>query len=136
MVAAMPFKNKDDQRAASKRFYDANSEAVRARVKATKELYDRNTKKAIQDYKENHPCSDCSEFYPFFVMEFDHVPGRGKKVIDISRALALRWKLERILKEIEKCDVVCANCHRIRTFSKRSKPGATKRPLAYKNSKK
>lgn len=122
----MPFSDPEAAREAARRHYQKHKARVQAKARATKAKYDRNTKKIIQKYKEDHPCSDCGQKYPFFVMEFDHVPGRGKKTIDISLALQRRWKLERLLKEIEKCDVVCSNCHRIRTFSKRSKPKCVK----------
>ena len=57
------------------------------------------------------PCADCGVQYPYYVMDFDHV--RGEKLFEISaghRHIAL------LLDEIAKCDVVCANCHRARTF--------------------
>ena len=50
-------------------------------------------------------------------MEFDHVPERGKKLRHINRmwgASAIQLRTE-----IAKCDVVCANCHRIRTHNRR-----------------
>ena len=122
----MPFATIEERRAAGRRHYAKNRARVRAASKKQKQKYNRTTKKAIQDYKSNHPCSDCHKQYPHFVMEFDHVPERGKKTIDISKALCLGWALARILKEIEKCDVVCANCHRLRTFGKRSKPKCDK----------
>lgn len=61
-------------------------------------------------YFEDHPCVDCGETDPV-VLEFDHL---GGKAFTISTELAYRsW--ETILAEIEKCQVVCANCHRRRT---------------------
>lgn len=59
------------------------------------------------------PCSDCGDEYPWFVMDLDHV--RGEKKFVLSQAHC--YSDEEILAEIEKCDVVCANCHRFRTFS-------------------
>lgn len=53
-------------------------------------------------------------------MDFDHA--RGQKVADISR-LAVRGATKQLREELVKCDVVCANCHRIRTFN-RSRPGS------------
>lgn len=122
----MPFLDKEAARAAARRHYAKHKDRVKAKIKKHKQAYNRTTKKVIQDYKSNHPCSDCHKQYPHYVMEFDHVPGRGKKTMEVSKCLALGWKLERILKEIEKCDVVCANCHRLRTFGKRSKPRCDK----------
>ena len=59
------------------------------------------------------PCTDCKKSYPPCVMDFDHKS--GKKVANIS-AMALQClSKETILREIAKCDLVCANCHRLRT---------------------
>jgi hypothetical protein len=61
-------------------------------------------------YFATHPCADCGESDPI-VLEFDHL---GDKLFNIGEALTYRnW--ESILAEIEKCEVVCANCHRRRT---------------------
>ena len=60
---------------------------------------------------ETNPCVDCGERDPV-VLEFDHV--RETKAFDIgTKLLTQPWAA--ILAEIEKCDVVCANCHRRRT---------------------
>lgn len=69
----------------------------------------------IRSFKQ-HPCSDCGAQYHFAVMEFDHC--RGKKTFALSQP-GRRSKLA-ILEELKKCDLVCANCHRMRT-TKRSK---------------
>lgn len=60
---------------------------------------------------KNKPCLDCGVLYPPCVMEFDHV--RGKKKERLSRMLSAT--LNTVKAEIEKCELVCANCHRIRT---------------------
>lgn len=51
------------------------------------------------------------------VLEFDHVPGRGKKVGNVGD-LAKYGSWPKALREIAKCDIVCANCHRIRTHTR------------------
>lgn len=59
-------------------------------------------------------CVDCGESDPI-VLEFDHLPDFEKK-FDIARAISgstRSWAL--IKSEIDKCDIVCANCHRKRT---------------------
>ena len=62
------------------------------------------------DFFESHPCVDCGERDPI-VLEFDHL---GDKLFNISQGLRDRaWAA--VLDEMEKCDVVCANCHRRRT---------------------
>jgi hypothetical protein len=62
----------------------------------------------------SHPCVDCGETDPV-VLEFDH---RRDKVFSIGMELSRR-RWQSILAEIEKCDVVCANCHRRRTALRR-----------------
>ena len=64
------------------------------------------------EYFSSHPCIDCGQSNPL-VLEFDHV--RGKKVAAVSEMVAGQYSKQTILEEIEKCDVRCANCHRIKT---------------------
>ena len=71
---------------------------------------------AIIQEAKNLPCTDCGGRFPSYVMDFDHRPGVTKVAI-LSRMHKTHGKAA-ILAEIEKCDVVCANCHRIRTFSR------------------
>jgi hypothetical protein len=66
------------------------------------------------------PCADCKREYPFYVMEFDHV--RGEKRENLARMATLG--LSAILKEIDKCDVVCSNCHKERTWRRNHAPVA------------
>lgn len=66
--------------------------------------------------KKAIPCADCGHRYPYYVMDFDH-RDPAKKEFNIStfraRNPAALWA------EIDKCDVVCANCHRERTHGTR-----------------
>lgn len=82
-------------------------EARRKRARAGKRM------KYLLEYFELHPCADCGEADPL-ILEFDHL---RDKSFDIGSALPDRcW--QSILHEIEKCEVVCANCHRRRTASR------------------
>ena len=62
-------------------------------------------------YLRSHPCVDCGEPDPA-VLTFDHV--RGEKEFNISNAASyVGWSAA--VKEIEKCDIRCANCHMRKT---------------------
>jgi hypothetical protein len=71
-------------------------------------------RKEIWEYKASHSCIDCGESDPV-VIDFDHLED---KEFNISHGVARGFSINRIMKEIEKCDVVCANCHRRRTYSR------------------
>jgi hypothetical protein len=95
-------------------WYQANKARRQAKVKA-----DRHAHVAWMDsLKEGIPCADCGNTYPTYVMEWDHLPGVLKRLVlaDTRRAAHSR---KRILPELEKCELVCANCHREQTFGKR-----------------
>jgi hypothetical protein len=62
-------------------------------------------------YLLRHPCVDCGEV-DTRVLEFDHV--RGRKSAAISFLVRIGYPWQRIVKEIAKCEVRCANCHRLR----------------------
>ena len=61
------------------------------------------------------PCADCLAVYPSHVMQFDHV--RGEKVGDVGGMTSV--PVGALLAEIDKCEVVCANCHADRTHRRR-----------------
>ena len=61
------------------------------------------------------PCLDCGQVFSPCCMDFDHV--RGEKLLDISQMFTSSWT--KVLEEVAKCDLVCANCHRVRTSLRR-----------------
>lgn len=71
----------------------------------------------IQELKESEPCVDCGLRYPYWVMDFDHLDG---KVLNVSQAVQHGWGRERLQSEIDKCELVCSNCHRTRTHNRRT----------------
>lgn len=108
----MAYKNVDQRREASRRHYLANK----------RRYIERNARYrlAIQDYvralKEASPCRDCGMKYPYYVMDFDHI-NEDDKLNDINY-LSSTGRIGALKKEILKCELVCANCHRIRTHSR------------------
>ena len=74
-------------------------------------------RKLVNELKQA-PCTDCGKKYIPYVMDFDHV--RGIKTSDIAKLVNRNCSLERLREEIAKCELVCANCHRIRTYRRRT----------------
>lgn len=88
--------------------------AITARYNRKKRIELRDeTRRVIREVKSK-PCADCGVSYPYFVMDFDH---RDDKQFTISRPTSYH-NIGQLMAEIAKCDIVCANCHRIRTHSR------------------
>jgi hypothetical protein len=105
-------KNREARNAKTRAWHASNKERVSQHHKAAR--------KRIQDailLIKSVPCMDCGNEYPSVCMDFDHI--RGDKTFNISQCKSLKDLNE----EAAKCDVVCANCHRIRTWlSGRERP--------------
>jgi len=78
--------------------------------------YTRKNNDIIVEAK-NKPCMDCGIKYPFYVMQFDHRPDENK--LFVIGAHRNNRSADKILAEIAKCDIVCANCHSIRTWNRK-----------------
>ena len=87
------------------------SDKERAKIKREK----------VANYKINIGCIDCGYKENHFALEFDHIKNSGLPYTGKQRTVASlmynSWKV--ILSEISKCDIVCANCHAIRTMSRK-----------------
>lgn len=94
---------------AIKRYYD-NYNDFRERNRLFTKKLRREISEKIYTYLLKHPCVDCGETNPL-ALEFDHV--RGKKKFSIAEYNHRGW--DTIFKEIQKCDVRCSNCHKIKT---------------------
>lgn len=73
----------------------------------------------VLDTLRKVPCADCGRRYPPYAMDFDHVEPSTKRD-GVTRMIG-RSGIRRILAEAAKCDIVCANCHRARTYRRRLK---------------
>ena len=70
----------------------------------------------VNEIKASKPCMDCGCFFHHHAMDFDHRLGEIK-VKDVSKM----FTFNAVNEEIKKCDLICSNCHRVRTW-KRSHP--------------
>lgn len=98
------------------RWYDENKRAHVDDVLENNARYTARAREVVRQAK-SVPCAECGRTFPPVVMDFDHV--RGEKLLDVSQLVKRTPSLRRLLAEIAKCEVVCANCHRIRTVRRR-----------------
>jgi hypothetical protein len=71
--------------------------------------------KWFRDLKSNIPCADCGMIYEPCCMDYDHVPEKGLKHKVVSKMVLDNTPINKILEEIDKCDLVCLLCHNKRT---------------------
>ena len=103
---------KECNRAYQKEHYKNNQLDYRDKRKKWRASFRLEIRLKIIEYLKLHPCIDCGE-QDIDVLEFDHV--RGNKRSDISSLISndVSWVV--IEKEIGKCEVRCANCHKRRS---------------------
>lgn len=103
------YRCKECQKTLSKAHYRKNKKKYRAAMTHLRE----RRRAFVVEYKKGKPCADCKqEFHPA-VMEFDHLQYEGKEA-SISNLVNSMRSEQAILDEIAKCELVCANCHRMR----------------------
>ena len=78
--------------------------------------WERGRAEWLLSLKRGRPCTDCGRVFPPEVMQWDHLPGL-LKLGNISTDLRKRSR-EQVIQEIAKCELVCTNCHTIRTFAR------------------
>lgn len=129
-------KNPERYRLAARRYYAANQAKIlsrlRERFQFDLEFRQKRLARALEQgerrkqqnqefvraLKETTPCMDCGQKFPACCMDFDHRPGT-KKWMDIAQASSSRRVTKnRLLTELQKCDIVCACCHRLRTYKR------------------
>ena len=114
----MAYKNKEDQAVASKRHYEANKDKIKSRTLKRNKNQNYKNRGYVAFVKSLFECVDCGEDNTI-VLEFDHV--RGVKKSNVSDMANQSYSFKTIQKEIDKCEVRCANCHRIVTHERRQK---------------
>lgn len=112
-MSAMPFLDKDKQRESSRKHYEKNKESIKERTLITNRLIRQRNREYVIGIKGNTPCADCGVIYPPYIMQFDHIiEGKRANVSDLVRSGV---SIDNIQIEIDKCELVCANCHAERT---------------------
>lgn len=101
----MAYKKREDQIAAQRRHYQKNKETIKAKNIAHRA----KMKKWWREYKLTLKC-ECGEDHPA-CLEFHHKDPVTKEKT-LSMAAGQGWGKKRILEEVSKCKIVCANCHR------------------------
>lgn len=104
-----PAKQKEAQRASTIR----NRETRRLKQKERRA----DMRIWVRSLKEGKPCVDCGGCFHFAAMDWDHLPGFEKREA-VSRLL-LTFDKVKVLEEIAKCELVCSNCHRIRSYNRK-----------------
>jgi hypothetical protein len=107
----MPYKDKEKQLASQRRHYRNHKEIyILKNQKLRKQL-----KEKINNIKSKTPCTDCGILYPFYVTDFDHI--NTNKKANIS-TLVNNMSPRLVEIELTKCELVCSNCHRERTYKR------------------
>ena len=105
----MPSKNREKNNRHQREWYARNSKKKIAENHARED----KLRQQLRDLKENQPCVDCGVYYPYYVMDFDH--GDSDKIAGVAKLAGKN--VYAALRETKKCEIVCANCHRIRTYT-------------------
>jgi hypothetical protein len=98
-----------------KKWYEGNKQTHLENVKERKDAARTVAREYVWNYLLSHPCVECGESDPV-VLEFHHRAGKEKAV---GVLISTGYSVAKIQSEIDKCDVLCANCHRRLTMKER-----------------
>lgn len=107
----MPYKDIAQQKAAQQDWYRENRSAVRDGRRARRA----RLRQMVDDLKRDAPCMDCVTVYPPYVTDYHHRDPLVKSA-GVAKLVGDLRSEARILVEIAKCDLLCANCHRVREY--------------------
>ena len=121
-------KNPDREKATKKRNYDNNRDYYREKSRQWRvdnpDQMRRNNKVSylkrkqlaleIQEFKTNKPCTVCNNYFPSECLDFDHIDPSTKTAC-VGAMVAKGYNKDTIFKEIAKCVLICACCHRIKS---------------------
>lgn len=108
----MPYKDRAEQREYQKIWARRNKKG-KEELAAYKAKQRKKLRGIVLEYLDTHPCVVCGELDPI-VLEFDHLDP-STKYGSIADLVGRTHGEATIRREIEKCQVLCANCHRRKT---------------------
>lgn len=109
----MAYRDIENQKEYARNWYLRNKEITVERARASTKRNRKRNLEYVNAIKVRLGCTDCGYNKNPVALDFDHVG--TDKMMNICKLAAMAYSIEMIDKEIKKCEVVCANCHRIRT---------------------
>ncbi len=105
----MPFKTDEAVRDYSRNYYQQNRTHLLEKQRDKNRRFAEKRRKWMVEYKKNLNCLRCGENHPA-TLTFHH-RNASEKSFEIGNAVGLGVSLKKLIAEIEKCEVLCANCH-------------------------
>lgn len=88
-------------------------------IRPTRVAIDKRNKSFVDRYKKMYGCSNCGYKENSYALDMDHLdPSTKRKGKGVSQMANQGYSIETIKKEMRKCRILCANCHRIHTHTK------------------
>ena len=72
-------------------------------------------RKWFKEYKSKLACDVCGENHPA-CMDFHHINPKEKDT-DVCRMVNRGYAIDRIIREIDRCQVLCSNCHKKKHYT-------------------
>ena len=98
----------------SRKYYEENKQYHLAQVYKNRKIHHEKARDYLWSILSSSPCMDCGESDPR-VLDFDHLQDKSHNVSEMPGA---GYSIKSIAEEVAKCEVVCSNCHRIRTYER------------------
>lgn len=114
----MPYKNPEDQKRAARAHYERNKPLYKMRARAHTNAQKEKLKEAAQKAKQDACCADCGESDPIVLgfSRVDRLPGRNRYIANV---VSSGMSASSLAREMQKCEVVCANCRARRAHKER-----------------
>lgn len=100
----------------------ARYQANRGRENSLRRIWEDKNRGWLQEFKKTLKCANCDESR-WYVLDFHHTDPSSK---DFDLASSFKFSKDRILEEIAKCEVLCANCHREKHYLERLATGTVR----------